>query len=194
MKKTLESFCEWLEASAYTIQPWSNEKTLQNQIGVFLNFWLPRTRLIELEVNVTKLPGITGGLRKKEADIIVSDGKAKSAIEVKFWRDTGTYNIGMFRCYEDIRFLEDLRSQGFGPSALIFFTEMPQHYQKSKRIPKPKNPENLSLHKTFRFDQIRSGSVQIKTGQLNERVSIRGTYTLNWQQLQGDVWYAIVEV
>ncbi|NCC50059.1 MAG: hypothetical protein EOM20_02465 [Spartobacteria bacterium] len=194
MKKTLETFCNWLNVSKFPIHPWTNEKTIQNQLGLFLNFWLPRTSTVELEVNTTKLPGVPKGLRKKEADIIVTTGQKRSVIEVKFWRDQGTYNIGMFRCYEDICFVEQLCKKGFGSSAVIFFTDIPSHYTKAASSPNPRNPQNTDLYTTFRYDQVLCGKVQIKTGKLNQSITIAGTYPLQWHHLCGDTCYTIIEI
>lgn len=194
MKKTLQTFCEWINVTHFPIQSWTNEKTIQNQLGLFLNHWLPRTSIVELEVNVTKLPSISGSLRKKEADIVITDGQERSVIEVKFWRDQGTYNIGMFRCYEDICFVEQLKNQGFSKAAVLFLTDIQDHYKKLEREPEPKNPENTALHKTFRCDQKLTGQVQIKTGDLNGTVSIKGTYPIVWSKLRDTTWYTIIEI
>jgi hypothetical protein len=194
MKETINTFCNWLKAREYQIHPWTNEKTIQNQLGLFLNFWLPQNIMVELEVNVLKLPGITGPMQKKEADIVIRKGQNLSAIEVKFWRDPGTYNIGMFRCYEDVAFLEQLKAQGFSRSAVLFLTDIPQHYTKPDDIPTARNPENQKLHNTFRCNQELHGTVQIKTGALNESVSIEGTYPLIWRQLLGNTYFCVIEV
>ncbi len=190
----LDTFCKWLISSKFPIAAWTNEKTLQNQLGLFLNYWLPRSALVELEVNIDRLLGSHKQLAKMEADIVVTDRESRSGIEVKFWRDQGSYNIGMFKCYEDIRFLEDLRSCGFGQSALLFFTEVRAHYTKVSAIPQPKNMENYDLHKTFRYDQQLSGTVRIKTGKMDQTISISGNYHLNWKPLAQDVWYVTVMV
>ena len=194
MKETLGTFCKWLNVTRFPIEPWTNEKTIQNQLGLFLNYWLPRTALVELEVNVTRLPGLAGPFRKKEADIIITEGGVRSVIEVKYWRDQGTYNIGMFRCYEDVCFVEQLKHAGFNTSAVLFLTDIQDHYKRFEKVPKPKNNENSILHQSFRCDQQLSGQVQIKTGQLDDTVSITGTYPLQWAKLRDDTWYSIIEI
>ena len=194
MKKILHHFCQWLNASSFPIQPWTNEKTIQNQLGLFLNYWLPRTSLVELEVNVMRLPGINSRLRKKEADIVITNNDTRSGIEVKYWKDPGTYNIGMFRLYEDVCFVEQLCDSGFATSGVLFLTDISEHYTKMSRVPTPKNPENSILHTTFRYDQCLQGTVRIKTGGLDDSVTISNRYPLCWRRLRGNTWYVVIEI
>jgi hypothetical protein len=190
----LHTFCRWLNESSFPIEDWTNEATLQNQLGLFLNQWLPRESRVALEVNVPKLLGIKEKLTKKEADLVITGDDVHSAVEVKFWKDAGTYNIGMFRCYEDIAFLEDLVRLGFADSSLLFFTTIKQHRERAVKDPSPKNIENYPLYKSFRFDQVLERKVRIKTGQLDQEVEIGGKYPIEWTHLRGDVWYAVIAV
>lgn len=194
MKSDLLVFAEWLRRTKFRIQPWTNEKTIQNQLGVFLNYWLPKTSLVELEVNVTKLVDTNLKLRKKEADIIIRDGDQYSVIEVKFWRDKGTYNIGMFRCFEDVAFVEQLRHIGFSSSAVLFFTEIPEHYTRATKTARPKNEENAPLYTAFRQRQEIHGAARIKTGKLDESVTVNGNYPLTWNHLIGNIHFCVIEI
>lgn len=190
----IHTFCKWLNESGFPFHEGTNEATIQNQLGLYLNFWLPRSSRVELEVNVNKLLGTGKRLTKKEADLVVTGSGIQSAIEVKFWKDAGTYNIGMYRCYEDIAFLEDLVRSGFSNSFMFFLTNIPQHYERASRKPKPRNIENLQLYETFRERQVLEGEVRIKTGNLDQTVAIRQKYLLDWRFLQKDVWYTVLEV
>ena len=118
---------------------------------------------------------------KKEIDIDYYKNDDKhSCIELKYVRDKGSYNIGMFSFYEDIKFVEELVESGkFQNGYCILFTSIKELYTPPNKKLNPKNKENIRLYDSFRVKKQLSGTVSIKTGPLNKSISIKGKYNLN---------------
>jgi hypothetical protein len=77
------------------------------------------------------VPGVTG-LVKKEIDISVLplDSSERVAIELKFPRN-GQYPEQMFKCCQDIRFLEQLVDAGLAAGMFVMVVSDPLFYSGS---------------------------------------------------------------
>jgi hypothetical protein len=111
---------------------------------------------------------------------------------MKFCRDKGTYNIGMFAFLEDIIFGEELLKEGFTSFGALFFSDIPEHFTQPAKPLRPKNIENTALHERFRKERKLYGKISIKTGDLNSSVGLDGSYDLQWHNLNETVKYTFV--
>ena len=150
--------------------------------------------VIELESNINRY-----GLEKftkKEIDIeYYNNDDIHSCIELKYIRDKGSYNIGMFLFYEDIKFVEELIKSGkFQNGYCVLFTSIKELYTTPNRKLNPKNKENLKLYESFRIKKQLGGTVSIKTGRLDKSISIKGKYNLNWFDFDNEIKSCIVKI
>jgi hypothetical protein len=150
--------------------------------------------VIELESNINRYD--LEKFTKKEIDIeYYNNDNIHSCIELKYIRDKGSYNIGMFRFYEDIKFVEELIESGkFQNGYCVLFTSIKELYTTPKRKLNPKNKENLKLYKSFREKKQLEGTVSIKTGKLYKSISINGKYKLNWFDFDNGIKSCIVRI
>jgi hypothetical protein len=148
---------------------------------------------IELESNIERY-GLSN-LAKKEIDIdILERNFNKTAIEVKYIRDFGSHNIGMFNYCEDIKFLEEIVGNVFNNGIAIIFTTIENLYTEPKKSLKPKNIENLALYNAFRINRLLAGELKIKTGKMDRSLVLNGQYNLNWVHFSDTIKACIVNV
>lgn len=189
---SLSDFKHYCQSQRWNIDRYTSEFTLQFWICRYLQS-LDSNLVIELESNINRY-----GLEKftkKEIDIEYYNNNVRSCIELKYIRDKGSYNIGMFRFYEDVKFVENLLNSGkFQNGYCILFTSLKELYTPPNRKLKPKNKENLKLYKSFRIDKELGGTVSIKTGRVHESISIKGKYNLNWFDFDYRIKSCIVKI
>lgn len=177
-KEILHDFKSWMTRRNYRVDSFTSEFTIQHRMAVFLDGYLHRKYDCELEVNVEKYN--LGNLTKKEIDIVVSSADERHAIELKFIKDQGSFNIGMYKVCEDVRFLEQLKNNGFASVCAYTFTNIPKVYTSTIAIPTPKNFQNLELYVQFRNDKKIHDTIAIKTGQLNEFITLSRSHSFQW--------------
>ena len=187
------NFKDYCQSQIWTIDRYTSEFTLQFRICRFLQS-LDSNLVIELESNINRY-----GLEKftkKEIDIEYYKNDDKhSCIELKYIRDEGSYNIGMFSFYEDIKFVEELIESGkFENGYCVLFTSINKLYTPPNRILNPKNKENLKLYESFRIDKQLGGTVSIKTGSLDKSISIKGKYNLNWFDFDNEIKSCVIRI
>ena len=190
---SISNFKDYCQSQRWTIDRYTSEFTLQFRICRFLQS-LDSNLVIELESNINRY-----GLEKftkKEIDIEYYNNDDKhSCIELKYIRDKGSYNIGMFRFYEDIKFVEELIESGkFENGYCVLFTSINKLYTPPNRILNPKNKENLKLYESFRIDKQLGGTVSIKTGSLDKSISIKGKYNLNWFDFDNEIKSCVIRI
>jgi hypothetical protein len=194
MDDILLNFKKYCTERRWMIDKFSSEFTIQFRLSWYIQS-IDSNCQIELESNVNRYS--IGNLVKKEIDIDyynISQNE-KIAIELKYIRDKGSYNIGIFRYYEDIKFLEQLiESEKFDKGYCILFTSVPEMYTEPFKSLNPRNEENLDLYQSFRCSKILQGTVSIKTGKLNKAISISGSYPLEWIHFSNDIRACIVEI
>ena len=171
---------------------YSSEFTFQFRICQFLDH-ISKQKYIELESNIERYD-IKNKI-KKEIDIDVLDENSKKiAIEIKFIRDQGSFNIGMFDYCKDIKFLEELVDEKFDKGIAIIFTTIKELYTPPNKIQRPKNIENLVLYNSFRVDKVLAGNLRIKTGSKDESLKLKGSYPLNWMDFNDSIKICLVYV
>ena len=190
---SISNFKDYCQSQKWTIDRYTSEFTLQFRICRFLQS-LESNLVIELESNINRY-----GLEKftkKEIDIEYYKNDDKhSCIELKYIRDEGSYNIGMFSFYEDIKFVEELIESGkFENGYCVLFTSINKLYTSPNRILNPKNKENLKLYESFRIDKQLGGTVSIKTGSLDKSISIKGKYNLNWFDFDNEIKSCVIRI
>lgn len=191
--KITHDFFSWLQRRGLSFDDYTSEFTIQFRLAVFLENYLSKQANIQLEVNTRRF-GLQG-MVKSEIDIciIFPDG-SRHAIELKYLRDPGTYNIGMFSICEDIRFLEQLRAGGFASGCSLSFSNLKRVYQSHPQAPVARNLENQALHTRFRHEQRVYGELQICTGTLNKTLTLQGRYDLAWQPVTPEVQALVVQL
>jgi len=190
---SISNFKDYCQSQRWTIDRYTSEFTLQFRICRYIQS-LDSNLVIELESNINRY-----GLEKftkKEIDIEYYNNDDKhSCIELKYIRDKGSYNIGMFRFYEDIKFVEELIEFGkFENGYCVLFTSINKLYTPPNRILNPKNKENLKLYESFRIDKQLGGTVSIKTGSLDKSISIKGKYNLNWFDFDNEIKSCVIRI
>ena len=169
----------------------TGEKTVQNQLAVFLNQNCPPQTFVELEVNCRAL---TNGAKttKREIDIFWEHEKTHHAIELKFHRDLGSFDLGIFHFLEDVLFGEELIAAGFESFGALFFTDVDKFHTAPRKTLRPKNPENMELYHRFRVERCIYGDTRLHTGKFDKTVSLRGRYSLAWHEFVGDTKFTFV--
>jgi len=190
---SISNFKDYCQSQRWTIDRYTSEFTLQFRMCRFLQS-LDSNLVIELESNINRY-----GLEKftkKEIDIeYYNNDDIHSCIELKYIRDKGSYNIGMFLFYEDIKFVEELIKSGkFQNGYCVLFTSIKELYTTPNRKLNPKNKENLKLYESFRIKKQLGGTVSIKTGRLDKSISIKGKYNLNWFDFDNEIKSCIVKI
>jgi len=194
MFNDLEGFKAYCKERKWSIDRFTSESTIQFWLCRYIEHIEPNYK-VELESNINRYD--LSNLTKKEIDIDFGDiDNSKTAIELKYIRDKGSYNIGMFSFYEDIKFLEELilESEKFVMGYCIMFTSIPEMYSKPNKNLKPRNKENLALHESFRLVKTLKGKVTIKTGILNKTLTLRGIYDLNWMDFGNQIRACILRI
>lgn len=188
----ITEFKKFCETKNWFFDDYTSEFTIQFRLCRFLDF-LYTSNIIELESNIERY-GYTA-LIKKEIDIdIRSDSGIRTAIELKFIRDQGSYNIGMYKFCEDIKFLEQLTELEFHKGLSIVFTNIKELYTKPNKPINPKNKENLHLYNCFRNEFKLKGEIKIKTGNFNDSLTLKGEYDLNWIDFTNYIKVCVIEV
>lgn len=175
-----------------------NEFSLQHELGFFL-----RSRLkgegykVEFERNVSFF-GINNGngnkLTKHEIDISIYKKDAsgnfaeKYAIELKYPRN-GQYPERMYSFVKDIEFMEELRKNGFNGTAVLTFVDGKKFYSGGH----PKD-----IYRYFRYSDSGattpiSGVIEKPTGCSGEYCKISGSYNVNWEEINADMRYYIID-
>jgi hypothetical protein len=192
MNNFISNFKQYCVDRNWTFDDYCSEFTFQFRICRYLENINP-TDTIELESSIERYN--YGKLHKKEIDIdITTQERKKIALEIKYIRDKGAYNISMYKYCEDIAFLEGLVEQDFQTGYAIVFTTIPELFTHPKRKLNPKNKENLCLYNAFRIKSKLSGKLSIKTGKMDETLELKGEYDLQWEVFSDNIKACIVRI
>jgi len=112
-----------------------NEAGLQHELGFYLREHLPKGYKIQLERNIEAILGTKQGFCKKEIDLFITDGNSKKAIELKMPINKQIPRR-MELTFEDVRFLEQLKNNGFDECYLLFTSNVKSfwHSRREKKI------------------------------------------------------------
>jgi hypothetical protein len=192
MENFIQNFKEYCNHKSWKWDNFTSEFTFQFRLSRFLDTHYNNIE-IELESSVYRYN--ISNLIKKEIDIDVEFNNTKYVIELKYIRDKGSFNIGMYKFCEDIKFIEQLiENKIFDKGYAVLFTTIQEVYSKPSKQLNPKNIENLNLYKAFRELFEISGNLSIKTGKLNESLYLKGKYKLNWLDFNDNIKVCLIEI
>ena len=163
-----------------------NEASIQYELAIFLRQKLPDHK-IQLERNISFFELDKSKFEKKEMDIVIFDKqkKEKLAIELKF-PTNGQYPEQMFSFIKDIKFLEELKENGFKTNLFVAFAN-DKNFWNSKG-------EKGTIYYLFRNIKKLYGHIQKPTGKKDKTISLKDSYEINWKNIQEDLKYFIVKV
>lgn len=165
-----------------------NEFSLQHELGIFLREKLSNIYKVEFERNVNFFLGKENSkkLIKKEIDIVVYDKERneKIAIELKHPLN-GQYPEQMFSFIKDIKFLEELMEKGFTKCISLVLVKDKLFYEGKKEE---------GIYKYFRENQTICGLINKPTGKQKEIIDLNGEYKINWNSLNEEYKYYILEL
>lgn len=164
-----------------------NEFSLQHELGVYLRSIVDAQFKIQFERNVSFFNLASPDFIKKEIDIVCfsTNPDEKYAFELKFPRN-GQHPEQIFKACQDIRFLEQLHQSGFNRCYFIEVVDDPLFYERGQKT---------GIYQYFRAGASIYGRIYKPTGARNgEFVEIQENYTINWNDINGDQKYTVVEI
>jgi hypothetical protein len=162
-----------------------NEFSLQHELGSFLRGKFSTVR-VQFERNVSFFFPRESSFIKREIDISVFSADVKElkwAIELKYPRN-GQYPEQMYSFCKDILFAEQLRAAGFSRAALLIFIDDDLFCRGPKE----------GIYGFFRGGRPLHGVVRKPTGAKDTEITVRGSYTVNWQTISERLKFSAVEV
>ena len=178
-----------------------NEFSLQHELGIFLREKLKKEHFkVEFERNVkffskNQNKDFLDKFAKKEMDIVIykdcNENSEKYAVELKY-PTNGAYPRRMFQCIEDIKFMEQVKSElGFTNTYCLTLTS---DFLEGRPFRCCNRNNDGEIYAYFRNNRIVHGKI---TNPLNAREvhDIKGRYSINWQQIgNSNFWYYLLEI
>lgn len=171
-----------------------NEASIQHELGYFLrkefeHKYSNNTMCIEFERNVKGIiKEKAHEFIKKEIDLFISSqDDYKCAIELKYvCKKNGRIPENMFDFCKDVKFLEQMKEKEFDNCYFFAVAEKKSNF----------NCGNCQdgIYKIFRQDKIINGCIQKPTGKKNKKLEIKGSYKINWKDLNEDWEYLLIQV
>ena len=161
-----------------------NEFSLQHELGIYLRKVLGGKYKVQFERNVSYFQ-IKGTL-KKEMDIVIfnEDKIEKYCIELKY-PTNGQVPEQMFSMCKDIKFLEQLKENGFTKCYSLNLVEESAFYDSNK---------SEGIYSKFRDEKILYGVIEKPTGKKDERFQLTYEYTIDWRNIKEKKKYFLVIV
>lgn len=177
IKQQIEDFLRQVGSGAIEVY---NEFSLQHELGIVLRNKFSDYK-VQFERNVSYF-GISGTI-KKEIDIAIYNNKEKYAIELKY-PINGQYPETMFSFTKDIKFVEQLKENGFDKTFTLSIVEDHNFYEGTKKD---------GIYSFFRDNQPVNGLITKPTGKKDEEFYVNGSYKIKWSQV-GKYHYYMVEI
>lgn len=156
-----------------------NEFSFQFELGIYL-----RKRLIDYKIQFERNVSYFNISRttKHEIDIVIfkPDLSEKIAIELKY-PTNGQYPIQMFEFIRDIKFLEELKENGFNKAYAYVYVNDHNFYE----------GQNTGIYSYFRSDAPITGTITKPTGNKDKHFFIKGTYIIDWNKYEDDTFYLL---
>ncbi len=183
LKEIIDRFFLYVEAENIEIY---NEFSLQHELGIFLREELG-DYFIQFERNVSYF-SINSKTIKKEIDISIfsEDKSERYAIELKHPLN-GQYPEQMYSFVKDVKFMEELKGNGFTKTAIVVLVSDRPFYE---------GRSNKGIYKYFRNEHRVYGDVFKPTGAMKgkEFISLKGTYNFSWESAGKNKKYFMIEV
>ena len=178
IRELLQEFISKVENKQIEIY---NEFSLQHELGIFLREQLPKYK-IQFERN-TKFFGINETI-KHEIDIVIYNNIEKYAIELKYPLN-GQYPEQMYSFIKDIKFMEQLKINGFNATYTVIIVNDKNFYT-GKKID--------GIYAYFRGDDKLEGTIKKPTGNKEEYIILHGKYNIKWEGKNEDLKYYILGI
>ncbi|MBO5912951.1 MAG: hypothetical protein J6Q76_05725 [Clostridia bacterium] len=179
--KYLQNFMEKVQNGKVEIY---NEFSLQHELGIYLRNALPDYK-VQFERNVSFF-NISNTI-KKEIDIVIykvnSVGEKinKQAIELKHPLN-GQYPEQMYSFIKDIRFMEELKENGFDNTYCLTLVKDKNFYSGNKTD---------GIYSFFRVGQPICGTIKKPTGKSIQSISISKNYYITWKSCNNMQYYLL---
>jgi hypothetical protein len=183
LSSLIQEFAEQVKSGMIEIY---NEASIQCELAILLRHRIASEYKVQLERNIDYFGLDKGAFLKREMDIVIfgpNDGE-KHCIELKF-PTNGQYPGQMFSACKDVRFLEQLVSEGFSESFFVMFAGDPLFYI---------NKGSSGIYLSFRKEKLMKGSIQKPTGNKDEAICLNGTYAIRWKEITNTLKYFVVKV
>ena len=183
----IKEFFEYIETHKIELY---NEFSFQHELGIFLRE-KHRRYSVQFERNVSHF-NIKDTI-KKEIDIVIYDKEKENtenteryAIELKYPRH-GQYPERMFKFVQDIKFMEQLKEQGFKQTCVVALVEQKSFYT---------GKSNDGIYEYFRGGKQINGVFEKPTGFEKGliRIDIKGKYDVSWESLNDNRKYYCMEI
>jgi len=92
----------------------------------------------------------------------------------------------MFSFIKDIKFLDELREKGFKTNLFIAFAN-DKNFWNSKG-------EKGTIYYLFRNIKKLYGNIRKPTGKKDKTISLKGSYEINWKDIQDNLKYFVIKV
>jgi len=163
-----------------------NEASIQYEFAILLRERYPKLK-IQLERNISYFGFDKNKFVKKEIDIIIfnEDKSKKTAIEIKF-PTNGQYPEQMFSFCKDIKFLEQLKSNGFSKNVFLAFANDHNFWNS--------NLDEGTIYQMFRNQKKIMGHVQKPTGKKDDYVEIQGEYDIDWISINSEIKFFEIQI
>ncbi|WP_394526939.1 hypothetical protein [Lacrimispora sp. JR3] len=180
IEQRLHDFFGYMQESNIEIY---NEFSLQHELGIFLRQQLPDYK-VQFERNVSFFCKNAKTI-KKEIDIVIYNDKLKEryAIELKHPLN-GQYPEQMYAFVKDIKFMEELKAQGFTQNFAIVLVNDRLFYTGSN---------NSGVYRYFREEKRVYGKIYKPTGvgKMEDYIILDGNYPICWLDLGIQKYYIV---
>ncbi|MBF0233356.1 MAG: hypothetical protein HQK65_10015 [Desulfamplus sp.] len=172
-----------------------NEFSLQHELGFFLRSFLPNKR-VQFERNISFLRLDKAEFEKREIDIVIYDKNIftkDAVIELKYPRN-GKYPEAMYDICKDIAFTEQLKNSGFGEAFAVVLADDKNFYEGKQKGIYGYFRSNTEGSEKIKKQKKLNGKIDKPTGENNESVNIKGTYSLEWKNIDNKLKSIIIEI
>ena len=185
-KDLFTKFLDYNKSRSWKFDENTSEFTIQFRFARFLDETFPDLYNIELESNIKRHGYELSEFTKKEIDIdlLIKKTKRKQAIEIKFIKDKGSYDIQCYKFCQDIKFLEELRSKDYDTSFAIIFTNLPVVY--TRRENNKAGMEKKNLYDCFQNQFCIKGKISFNKDNAPIQFDNGKEYKLVWFGLGPD--------
>jgi hypothetical protein len=157
-----------------------NEFSLQHELGIYLRSVLPNHK-VQFERNA-KFFDISDTI-KSEIDIVVYNDDEKFAIELKHPLN-GQYPKQMYSFIKDIRFMEQLKENGFKNTYCLTLVKDKNFYS---------GDYSNGIYAYFRAGKTIKSTIELPTGKDIPFITLSNEYVVSWEPC-GEMQYYILEI
>lgn len=182
LKELIKNFWDYQKKNNIELY---NEISFQHELGIYLRNNLPNYK-IQFERNISYFFNNVKDTKKKEIDIVIfkDDFSEKYAIELKYPKN-GQYPEQMFSFIKDIKFMEQARCLGFDKTFVMTLVDDRLFYDGN---------DVSGIYSFFRSGKTIQGTITKPTGKKDDVIVLLGQYRINWQRLNLDCRYYLIEI